>query len=110
MNPYTTTYGTVIAPGILRAVKADILGGVDHQKTITDHLRDPIPVHDEDHDEAVEIYDYVQSIIDDEEADAILEGDYIECPACGGDAFPLGALGRVKHYRCRNCGIDSSKS
>jgi DNA-directed RNA polymerase subunit RPC12/RpoP len=40
----------------------------------------------------------------------LLEGDYIECPACGGDAFPLGTLGRVKHYRCRQCGIDSSKS
>jgi DNA-directed RNA polymerase subunit RPC12/RpoP len=110
MDNYTTTYGTVIAPGVLRAVKADILGGVDHQKTLNDYLRDPIPVHDEDHDEAVEIYDHVQSIVDNEHADALLEGDYIECPACGGDAFPLGTLGRVKHYRCRQCGIDSSKS
>jgi DNA-directed RNA polymerase subunit RPC12/RpoP len=110
MKPYTTNYGTVIAPGILRAVKADILGGVDYQKTLNDYLRDPIGVHEDDFEEANEVYNHVQSIIDDEEADALLEGDYIECPACGGDAFPLGTLGRVKHYRCRQCGIDSSKS
>ena len=110
MDNYTTTYGTVIAPGILRAVKADILGGVDYHKTLNDHIRDPIPQHDEDLDEANEVYNHVESIIDDEEADAILEGDYIECPACGARAYLLGALGRVKHYRCRQCGIDSSKS
>jgi predicted nucleic acid-binding Zn ribbon protein len=110
MNPYTTNYGTVIAPGILRAVKADILGGVDHQKTLNDYLRDPIPQHEEDLDEANEVYNHVESIIGEEEADAFLEGNYIECPACDGDAYLLGALGRVKHYRCRNCGIDSSKS
>jgi len=110
MDNYTTTYGTVIAPGILRAVKADILAGVDYQKTITDHLRDPIGVHEDDLEEANEIYNHVESIIDDEEADANLDGDFHECPACGGDAFPLGTLGRVKHYRCRQCGIDSSKS
>jgi DNA-directed RNA polymerase subunit RPC12/RpoP len=110
MDNYTTNYGTVIAPGILRAVKADILGGVDYDKTLNDYLRDPIPVHEHDLEEASEVYNHVQAIIDGEEADALLEGDYIECPACGGDAYLLGALGRVKHYRCRNCGIDSSKS
>lgn len=29
------------------------------------------------------------------------------CPACGGDAYPLGQLGRILHLRCRHCGIDS---
>ena len=65
MDNYTTTYGTVITPGILRAVKADILGGVDYQKTITDHLRDLIPAHDEDLEEANEVYNYVESLVED---------------------------------------------
>lgn len=30
------------------------------------------------------------------------------CPTCGGEGALLGALGRVTHYRCRNCGIDYS--
>lgn len=28
----------------------------------------------------------------------------MECPACGGPAVHLGALGRVNHFRCRDCG------
>lgn len=67
MKPYTTTYGTVIAPGILRAVKADILGGVDYDKTLNDYLRDPIGVHEDDYEEANEVYNHVESIIADEE-------------------------------------------
>lgn len=27
-----------------------------------------------------------------------------ECPQCGGHAEPLGALGSLMHYRCRQCG------
>ena len=26
------------------------------------------------------------------------------CGACGGPLIPLGNLGRITHYRCRNCG------
>lgn len=26
------------------------------------------------------------------------------CPECEGDAYPIGALGRLRHYRCRRCG------
>jgi len=29
------------------------------------------------------------------------------CPACGGECFPLGALGRAMHFRCRQCGMNS---
>lgn len=31
-----------------------------------------------------------------------------ECPACGGNAEVMGALGSRVHFRCRACGIDSS--
>ena len=30
------------------------------------------------------------------------------CPACHGPSFPLGVLGNLAHYRCRNCGADYS--
>lgn len=40
-------------------------------------------------------------------------GDYPEaepeppiCPNCGGPGNFLGGLGRLNHYRCRNCGLD----
>ena len=39
-------------------------------------------------------------------------GDEVEvcpdCPACGGNLTSLGALGNLSHYRCRDCGADSS--
>ena len=31
-----------------------------------------------------------------------------ECPECGGPLFVLGVLGRVAHFRCRDCGIDTA--
>lgn len=34
----------------------------------------------------------------------------IFCPACGGDVFLLGELGSLRWFRCRACGMDSSKS
>jgi hypothetical protein len=34
----------------------DIAKGVDFQKSVTDHTRDLIPIHDEDYDEAMEVY------------------------------------------------------
>jgi tRNA(Ile2) C34 agmatinyltransferase TiaS len=30
------------------------------------------------------------------------------CLACGGQLEALGALGNRRHYRCRNCGLDTS--
>ena len=69
MNNYTTSYGRTISARILGNVRRDILEGIDYQKTITDHLRDPIPVHDEDLDEANEVYNHVQALVDDEEND-----------------------------------------
>lgn len=31
------------------------------------------------------------------------------CPTCGGELNELGTLGRRKHFRCRNCGMESSR-
>ena len=34
----------------------DIAKGVDYQRSITDHTRDLIPDHEDDYDEAMEVY------------------------------------------------------
>lgn len=31
------------------------------------------------------------------------------CPACPGRGMVLGKLGRLRWYRCRDCGIDFSR-
>lgn len=31
------------------------------------------------------------------------------CPQCGGEGTPLGGLGNLMHYRCRQCGWDFSR-
>jgi hypothetical protein len=36
------------------------------------------------------------------------EGEAVACGACGGDAPLMGRLGNLNHYRCRQCGTDSS--
>lgn len=40
------------------------------------------------------------------------EGDLLdnpECPQCGGPGVPLGSLGSLLHFRCRNCGWNFSQ-
>jgi hypothetical protein len=37
------------------------------------------------------------------------EPESADCPACGGPGVPLGALGNLEHFRCRNCGIDFNR-
>jgi rubredoxin len=32
----------------------------------------------------------------------------IYCPVCGGEGIPLGTLGKLRHYTCRNCGMQFS--
>ena len=34
--------------------------------------------------------------------------DAIACPTCHGPLVPLGAMGNVQWFRCRNCGRDVS--
>jgi len=29
-----------------------------------------------------------------------------ECPACGGPAMVMGTLGKLRWFRCRNCGTE----
>ena len=36
----------------------------------------------------------------------VLDFETPDCPACGGPGVELGALGKLKWYRCRNCGIE----
>ena len=31
------------------------------------------------------------------------------CPVCPGRGVPLGQLGRLRWYRCRDCGIDFNR-
>lgn len=31
-----------------------------------------------------------------------------DCPTCRGPLRPMGQLGNLMHYRCRNCGMDCS--
>jgi tRNA(Ile2) C34 agmatinyltransferase TiaS len=33
-------------------------------------------------------------------------GDIDRCTRCGGQLLPIGTLGSVAHYRCRQCGAD----
>lgn len=79
MEPYTTTYGTKISTRILHHVYDDIIAGVDDQKTLNDWLRDPIPEHAEDMEEAYEVYSHVEYLINDAEAEATLNGDRFPC-------------------------------
>jgi hypothetical protein len=32
-----------------------------------------------------------------------------KCPLCGGEGQYMGSLGKVKWFRCRNCGIEWRK-
>jgi hypothetical protein len=34
-------------------------------------------------------------------------GKEMGCSACGGDLKPLGQLGSLMHFRCRQCGMNS---
>lgn len=62
---YTTRYGTTIPASTLRKIRHDVLNGVDYQQTETDHLRDLIPEHDQDMDEASEVISYVESLMEE---------------------------------------------
>lgn len=64
MKEYITTYGRVIPGYVLAAVKRDVLAGEDYQRTITNELREIIPVHAEDLEEAAEIYSHVEEQVD----------------------------------------------
>lgn len=41
--------------------------------------------------------------------DEIIElSQRLDCPNCGGDLIPLGCLGFLLHFRCRQCGATAN--
>lgn len=44
----------------------------------------------------------------DNDSDLYANSEGAACPACGGEGFQLGQLGRTVHHRCRNCGFTFS--
>ena len=67
IEKYTTGYGTVIPARVIAEIRNRILDGEDWQLTQQECLRDIIPVHEDDHIEANEVYDYVDGEIDYEQ-------------------------------------------
>lgn len=74
IESYTTTRGTKISQRILRDLMDSISKGEDCQRSITDHLRDVIPVHDDDLDEAMEVYNHAESVMDENDPRLVMLG------------------------------------
>lgn len=62
MKPYTTRYGRTIPPRVLRRVVDRLKEHDDFHRIMQEELRDPIPVHDEDLDEAYEVMSHCRDI------------------------------------------------
>lgn len=41
----------------------------------------------------------------DEDQIAELEEQVVDCPCCSWPNYPMGTLGKVTHYTCRQCGV-----
>jgi hypothetical protein len=67
MKAYTTNYGTKITGRVFETMKERIKADHDWQRIITDELGDVIPVHDENLDEAMEVLNFVEDSIHEEE-------------------------------------------
>ena len=73
VDPFTTTQGRVVSTKILLDVIRRIRNGEDYREIIYEELSD-LPVDDEkDIDEAYEVIDYCQDVIDREELDCLIE-------------------------------------
>ena len=42
---------------------------------------------------------------EDENVEPFEVAEPVHCPGCGTDNAPLGALGSVRHFNCRWCGL-----
>lgn len=67
IEPFTTAYGTKIESTTLIEIIRRIKNRDEHQAIITEVLRTVLPEHDNDIDEAYEVYDYCQDFVDEEE-------------------------------------------
>jgi hypothetical protein len=67
VEPYETRFGRVFPSRVLETVIGRIREDHDSQRVITEELRDLIPVHDEDLDEAMEVYGHCEDILADME-------------------------------------------
>ena len=65
LAPFTTSYGRKISTGVLMSLMTDIRMGKDYQDSITNHLRDILPEHDDDLDEASEVYNHAETLLED---------------------------------------------
>jgi hypothetical protein len=66
IESFTTTYNTKIDTTVLSEVIRRIKSQDDPQNIIVEELREALSVHDNDIDEAYEIYDYCQDLVDEE--------------------------------------------
>lgn len=66
MKPYETRFGRTLPTRALRAVVDRIKRDEDCQRIITEELRDFIPVHEDDLDEAMEVYGHCEELADEE--------------------------------------------
>ena len=78
IEPYTTSRGTKISRRILCDLMESIRKGEDLQTAITDHLREIIPVHDDDLDEAMEVYNHAESVMDENDPFLVIDLRTIE--------------------------------
>lgn len=49
------------------------------------------------------------SVVAFDDEDEGFEDEMPSCPACGGPGMLLGTLGRLTHFKCRNCGMEYSE-
>jgi hypothetical protein len=62
---YETSYGNTIPSSAIRSAVMRLGRGEDWQRVAYDEFRDHLPEHDEDLDEANELLNYCESVVDD---------------------------------------------
>jgi hypothetical protein len=85
--------------GFEKSVVKDAEGGLANRRKLIAILSDELG--EDTMEESLAYSLNLYEIMDD---DSI--GEVPSCPACDGPGVPLGSLGQLQHFRCRNCGID----
>lgn len=73
IEPFITSYGTKIDSKRLSDIIRRIKRGESEQNIITEELRSLLPLHEQDIDEAYEIYDYCFDLVDEETLETEIE-------------------------------------